>query len=59
MGQGDALLWSGELVHAGCMVEQGVRHILVGSFSLRRAPEAGEEGRGPRVRTRVRGKDFV
>ena len=32
--QGDALLWTGNLAHAGLAVEYGTRHILVASFSL-------------------------
>ena len=39
--QGEALLWNGELVHAGCAVEAGTRHILVGSFSLYERIEPG------------------
>ena len=31
---GDALLWGGLLPHSGVAVKEGVRHVLVGSFSL-------------------------
>ena len=55
--QGDAMFWNGDLVHAGCAVDDGKRHILVGSFSLSSwAPPAAVK-RGPRIR--VRGKDFI
>ena len=55
--QGDALYWNGDMVHAGCTVESGKRHILVGSFSLTSPVPAPVLPSGPRVR--VRGKDFV
>ena len=55
--QGEALYWNGDLVHSGCTVEQGTRHILVGSFSLSSAEPGPVVQKGPRVR--VRGTDFT